>query len=219
MKNALLIFCALILTSCSTLTRGKQYPLVYEEKPASILIMPPINNTTFVDAKQYFYTSLSYPLSEKGYYVVSPYLAMDLLKSESAYDSEMFIEGNLKPFKEVFGADAALFTIIKSWKKMTIGNSIKVDIEYILKSTHTGNILFNRSGEITVDCSVSGSGSVLIDLAASMINTAITDKVIAARRCNIFVLEDLPAGKYSPLFGKDSSVEAGKKTLKGTVKK
>lgn len=45
-------------------------------------------------------------------------------------------------------------------------------------------------------------------MAASMINTALTDKVIAARRCNNYVLDDIPRGKYSP-FEKDMTTPAG----------
>ena len=41
--------------SSSTATRGSNYPKMYEEKPAVLLIMPPINKTTHVEAKDYFY--------------------------------------------------------------------------------------------------------------------------------------------------------------------
>lgn len=210
------------LSSCSTTTRGTAYPKMYEEKPTSILIMPPINNTNAVEAKDYFYTSLAQPLSEKGYYVVSPFLAMNVLQEESAYDSEMFIDANLKPFNTIFGADVALFTIINKWQKVTLANMISVDIEYILKSTTTNEVLFNRKGVINVDTSVnsgaSGGLGALLDLALSAVNTALTDKVIAARRCNVYVLQDLPSGVYSPQFGLDKDVRAGGPVIKGTVK-
>ena len=212
------------LSSCSLLntTRGTAYPKMYEEKPTSVLIMPPINNTNAVEAKDYFYTSLAQPLSEKGYYVLSPFLAMNVLQEESAYDSEMFIDANLKPFNTIFGADVALFTIINKWSKVTLGNMISVEIEYILKSTTTNEVLFNRKGIINVDTSVSAGGNgafgALLDMALSAANTALTDKVIAARRCNIYVLGDLPSGVYSPQFGLDKDVRAGGPVVKGTVK-
>ncbi|MEG1543923.1 MAG: DUF799 family lipoprotein [Tannerellaceae bacterium] len=222
---SLFFLLALLVSSCSTpagLTLGKNYPKMYESKPTSILIMPPINKTVNVDAKEFFYTSMAQPLCEKGYYVISPFLAMDMLKSESAYDSEMFINSNLTSFKQVFGADAALFTIINKWSKSTIGNSITVNIEYILKSTTSNEILFTRKGDLTIDTSVStgtGGGTLgaLLDLAASAVNTALTDKVIAARRCNNYVLRDLPAGCYSPLFDKDQEFAAGEPVFSGTV--
>lgn len=217
---ALFSMCMFMLTSCSTITRGSAYPKMYDESPTTILVMPPINNTNSVEAKDYYYTSLAKPLSEKGYYVVSPFLAMDILQSESAYDSEMFIDGNLSPFKDVFGADAALFTIINKWSKISIGGMISVEIEYILKSTITNEVLFNRKGVLNVDTSVStGGNNAFLDLALTALNTALTDKVVAARRCNVYVLQDLPEGVYAPNHGNDKEQMAGGPILRGTVKK
>ncbi|OAV72894.1 putative lipoprotein precursor [Bacteroidales bacterium Barb7] len=224
-KYVLFALTVILITSCSTsgkFTRGKNYPGIYAEKPVSILVMPPINNTVNVEAKEYFYTSLAVPLCERGYYVISPFLAMDILRSESAYDSEMFINGDLSSFKKVFGTDVALFTVINKWNKSVIGSTITVDIEYILKSTSTNEVLFNRKGELTVNTGInSGSGGLagmLVDMAASAINTALTDKVIAARRCNSFVIKDLPDGVYAPMFGKDQDVHAGDVIFSGYVK-
>ena len=202
-KYIYLLLASVILASCgttTTTTRGDSYPKMYAEKPLTILVMPPINKTVNVEAKEYFYTSMAMPLAEKGYYVISPFLAMDFLKSESAYDSEMYIDGSLTAFKNVFG----------------------VDIEYILKSTTSNEVLFTRKGVLSVDTSVNSGGNAgllgaLVDLAASAINTALTDKVIAARRCNTFVLKDLPEGFYSPQFGADMQVSAGGPVFSGTV--
>lgn len=59
------------------------------------------------------------PLCEKGYYVFSPLLTMELFQSESAYDAEQFIEADLSQFRNVLGADAAMFTIINHGKGTT----------------------------------------------------------------------------------------------------
>ncbi|HAZ57747.1 MAG TPA: hypothetical protein DCY22_03990, partial [Bacteroides graminisolvens] len=160
-KYIYLLLASVILASCgttATTTRGDSYPKMYAEKPLTILVMPPINKTVNVEAKEYFYTSMAMPLAEKGYYVISPFLAMDFLKSESAYDSEMYIDGSLTAFKNVFGADVALFTIINQWSKSTIGSVITVDIEYILKSTTSNEVLFTRKGVLRVDTSVNSGG-------------------------------------------------------------
>ena len=219
MKKLLLILVSsVLLCSCAEkYTRASLYPKVYEQKPTTILVMPPINNTNHAEAKDYFYSSLSMPLIEKGYYVVSPFLASDLLKQESAYDSELFINGSLAPFRNVFGADAVLFTTINKWEKQSGLSYIRVGIEYTLKSTKTHEVLFNRSGELKVSFS-SGSNS-LIGMAIDMIATAATDKIVAARRCNLFVLEDLPEGLYGREFDRDQNVKAGKPEFKGKVSK
>lgn len=215
---------SLLLASCSqTVTRDAQYPKMYAEKPVSIVIMPPINQTQHVEAKDYFYTTMYAPLCEKGYYVFSPLLTMELFQSESAYDAEQFIEGDLTQFRNVLGADAAMFTVIKSWKRNNIGGKLTVDVEYILRSTKTGETLYKREGDIKVDTSISGGGGglfgALVNIVGTAINTAATDKVIAGRRCTAYVLSDMPAGKYdADNYGKDQKQPAGKSFVKATVK-
>lgn len=221
-KNILFLLTAIVVASCTTpKTLGEQYPAMYEEKPVTIAIMPPINQTTHAEAKDYFYTTMYLPLCEKGYYVYSPYLTMEMFQQESAYDAENFLEADLSAFRNVLGADAAMFTIIKSWKRSNLGGNLTVDIEYILRSTKTGQTLYTREGKIKVDTSVNGGGGGLGAVAsviATAINTAATDKVVAGRKCNVFVLSDLPAGKYSELYEKDTNNPAGKKFVKATVK-
>lgn len=211
-----------MFSSCSTpMTMGKQYPAMYEEKPLTIAIMPPINQTTHAEAKDYFYTTLYMPLCEKGYYVFSPYLTMEMFQQESAYDAEQFIEGDISIFQNILGADAAMFTIIKDWRRNNIGGKLTVNVEYILRSTKTGQTLYTREGQIKVDTSISGGGGgfgSLVGMIATAVNTAATDKVIAGRKCNAFVLSDLPAGKYSTWFEKDATNQTGKKTIKATIK-
>ena len=72
-----IIITSLLLCACnsqSSVTRSSLYPKMYDEKPGTILIMPPINNTNHAEAKDYFYSSMYVPLCEKGYYVISPFL-------------------------------------------------------------------------------------------------------------------------------------------------
>ena len=223
MKKIIGIIMAVVsLASCSTpTTLSQQYPGMYEEKPLSIAIMPPINQTTHAEAKDYFYTTMYMPLCEKGYYVYSPYLTMEMFQQESAYDAEMFLEADLTPFRNVLDADATMFTIIKDWRRNNVGGMLIVKVEYILRSTKTGRTLYTREGEITVDTSIdggSGGFGALVGMIATAINTAATDKVVAGRKCTAFVLTDLPAGKYSPMHEKDASNPAGKKFIKATVK-
>lgn len=222
-KYIILCLVTLLMSSCAEkVTRLAQYPKMYEEKPLTIVVMPPINQTQHVEAKDYFYTTLYAPLCEKGYYVYSPMMTMELFQSESAYDAEQFIEADLSQFRNVLGADAAMFTIIKSWKRSHIGGSLTAGVEYILRSTKTGETLYKREGLISVDTSVhSGTGGLLgalVDLAATAISTAATDKVVAGRKCTVFVLSDLPEGKYGQMYDKDQQLPAGKSYIKATVK-
>lgn len=135
-KNLSLLILVIILASCSTpKTLSEQYPGMYEEKPLTIAIMPPINQTTHAEAKDYFYTTMYLPLCEKGYYVFSPYLTMEMFQQESAYDAEMFLESDLTPFRNVLDADAAMFTIIRIGEGtiLEVCSRLMLNIYYVLQ--------------------------------------------------------------------------------------
>lgn len=205
-------------TSCtvsisSNLTKGETYAKMYEENPVSILVMPPINNTNNVEAKDLLYTSISQHIAEAGYYVVSPVMAMDVFKNESAYDAEYFIHSSLRKFKEYFGADAVVFAVIDKWAKE--GFQIHTVISYIVKSTTTNEILFERSCDMTLNLmktSSYGNGlagalaGALADVIVSAIDVATTEHIEAARIANMNVFNDIPFGKYSPLYLQDKDL-------------
>lgn len=216
-----------ILSSCvstkSTMTREEAYGLMYKENTMAIAAMPPINKTNNVEAKEYFYGTLTRPLAERGYYVLPSFLTMEMFKSESAYDSEMFINGNLKRFGEILGADAVLFTTIHRWEKAALNANITVEVEYTLKSTHDNSELYSRRGTIVYDVSSNSGGGglvgALVGMAVDAINTATTSHVSAARAANIYTLSDMPSGKYQSNYQTDMALPAGEKIFKANVKK
>jgi hypothetical protein len=224
MKNIItyLLPLTFLLTSCVAInTRESTYPKMYSEHPTTILVMPPINNTTNVDAKELLYTSISYPLIEAGYYVISPHLAMEMLKAESAYDAELFIDQNAGVFARVFGADAVIFSVIDKWQK--VGSGIQTDIHYIVKSTATNEVLFERQCNLFLDLRVESGNSgllgTLIDITATAITTALTDHITAARLCNSYIFRDLPRGKYSPEYQQDQGRAAEQPNAHVTIRR
>jgi len=209
-----------LLSGCistkNLLPKSEAYKDFYEEKPVTVLIMPPINQTANVDAKELFHTTLCTPISNAGYYVIPPFLSMEILKRESAYDSELFLDAPLTKFGELFGADLVLFTIIHKWDKTKLLGKISVEIEYIFKSVKTDEIVYQRKGDITVDpLSLNNAGnylfkpiSIIVDAATTAYQAnrnARTDNAYVGSACNNIMLGDLPAGPYSPLNGNDGS--------------
>lgn len=226
MRNILFIIgiAAAFLTSCTTTTpisKSVAYKGIYDEKPLTVLLMPPINRSTNVEAKEYFHSTLNVPLANAGYYVIPTFLSMEILKRESAYDAELFLNAPLNKFGEVFGADLAVFTIIDKWDKSGLASKVSVEVEYIIKSVKTNEIVYSRIGDVTYNTSVStgaaGPWGALANIAASAVNTAATKYVDVARACNAYTFSDLPAGKYSPEYGIDGTELAGKKIFKANL--
>lgn len=184
--------------------------------------MPPINKTVDVEAKDAFYSTLTVPIAQKGYIPIPPMLSMEILKNESAYDAEMFVNGSVKKFGELFGCDAVLFTTINRYQRKKLSAKIIVEIQYVLKSTKTDEILFERTGKLVYSPNngSSNNGSLLamaIDHAINMIDVAVTKKVTVARACNSSSLGVLPEGKYSSLHKQDTAFTAGKKVFSETI--
>lgn len=210
----------LLFSSCSvpaTTLKKDVYKNLYEERPLAILVMPPINKSTKVEAKELFYSSLCVPFAQKGYYVMPPLLTLEILKEESAYDAEMFINNSMKRVGELFGVDAVLFTTIEEWQKTTIANQVRVRIEYMLKSAKTDEILFNRVGDVTLDMSTN-SGNVFADILGGMLATALQKEITVGRKCNFYTIEDIPGGKYSPKHNVDGNEGAGAREFVTIIK-
>jgi hypothetical protein len=94
----------------------------------------------------------------------------------------------------------------------------QVEVEYILKSTKTNEVLYTRRGTINYNTSVSaGSAGIygaLADIALTAANTIGTKYVEVATICNKYTFKDLPVGKYSLYNPFESEEMAGKKIFK-----
>ena len=202
---------SLLLSACGPkmVTKGDKFPLLYEESPSAILVLPPINQTTAANAKEYYSTTIQEPLSFTGYYVFPYEVTADILKMEGIYDTELLTNVPLPKFREYFGADAVLFTTIKKWdlSYIVIASTLTVSVDCQLKSTHSDQVLWEYNGTVVVDLSGGNSGGGIAGLIAkaivAAINTATADYVPYARLANYNALNSMPFGKYHENFNRD----------------
>ena len=223
MKKILYIFViGLIISSCTVKTALNKdaYQNLYAEKPLTILILPPINNSITVEAKDLLYGSLSSELIKRGYYVIPALITMDVLKKAETYDSKLFEHNSMKRVGEHYGADAVLFTTIHEWGTHDWhdwGNLLRVKIEYTIKSTKTDEILFHRIGTVsyTPRTSVTAFGTgTNRTISTSTTSAGNFKEIMIAYWCNNWALYTLPAGKYSPEYGLDQEKHSGEETFK-----
>jgi len=204
----------LIVSGCATIiTKGEAFPKMYTEEPVSILVLPPINESTAAEAKEYYSTTIAEPLSFAGYYVFPIEIVNEILKQEGIYDTELLV--NLEPskFSEYFGADAILFTRIIEWDTayFVIGGNVKVHIVFELVSTKTGETLWNYNDKLTVDTTaatneIGGAAGILLQLAPTAAKTAAQDYIPIAKKVNIAVLQTMPYGVYHTQHGMDQNL-------------
>ena len=202
----------LSMSACAPkmVTKGDKYPLLYEERPVSILILPPMNESTAAEAKDYYATTIQEPLSFSGYYVFPYEITTDILKMEGIYDAELMKNIPLQKFREYFGADAVLFTTIKKWdlSYMILAATLTVSIDCELKSTKSNTTLWQYNGTVVVDLSGGNAGGggiagLIVKVIVTAISSAMADYVPHARTANYSAINSLPYGKYHPMYGKD----------------
>jgi len=224
-----LLFILLFLASCGPqyISKSNAFPKMYEEHPLSILVLPPINETTAADAKEYYSTTIAEPLTYAGYYVYPIEVTSDLLKAEGLGDTEMLVGLPPQKFRGYFGADAVLYIKILKWDTsyFVLGANITVSVQFILRSTITGETLWEYYDTVVQDTSGdsgnsnAGLAGLLVKVVATAITTATTDYVPIARQLNQRALVSIPYGKYHPSFGQDKDIEILEKKLPEQPKK
>ena len=217
-KLASLVLCVLLLTNCAPkaklISKGDAYPDCYKEVPQSILVLPPINESTAADAKDYYSTTIMDPLAFAGYYVFPIEVVTEILKKDGLADTEMLMNAPPQKFKEYFGADAVLYVKILKWDTVYIvlAGNVTVAINCELKSTTTGKTLWRYNGSLTVDTtgqshSQQGIAGLIATLIETAVKTAAQDYVPIARRVNYLVLRTMPFGKYHKQHGQDQGFQ------------
>ena len=99
----LVVTVSLLFTGCAKhVTKGEKFPLMYEEKPVTILVLPPMNHSTAADAKEYYSTTIAEPLSLSGYYVYPIEVTSEMLKMEGIYDTELLLNTRCRSSTRLF---------------------------------------------------------------------------------------------------------------------
>jgi len=216
---SLFIFTAftLFISGCgpAMATKSSEFPKMYEQAPRSILILPPMNNSSDAQAKDYYMTTVEMPFALMGYYTFPTEMVSEIMKQEGVYDTELLYNMPVAKFYDYFGADTVLFTTINRWdvSYAVLASSLTVSISSKLVSTKSNETLWSYTGTVYVDLSAGGGAGggglaeLLVDAIATAINTAAADYVDYAKQANNRIIHSLPAGPYSPMYMKDQNVQ------------
>lgn len=207
MKRILFVLITVFLTGCQApkyITKEEAFPKVYNEKPASILVVPAINNTTAADAINLYSTTVAYPLAEAGYYVLSVPYTQKFLAREGITNGALAAQVPLEKYKQLFGTDAVMFVTLKQWDTNynVFAGNVTVSAKVELYSTSTNERVWFYDSTVVYDTS-GNSGNGLANLIATAIKTAVQDYVPVARTVNSQIVHTMPVGKYHPRYNKD----------------
>ena len=218
MKHVSLVIAAsslLLLSGCITPPPKPDYTKFFDHQPRSILVVPPANKTTAVDAPAVFLTTVSAAFAERGYYVFPVFLVQDILTDLGATDEGAIAAVPPEKFREVFGADSILYVTITDWTTsyVVLASNIIVGAEYRLVDAATGDVLWTHKERVVHDSSGGGGGGggLIGALIVAAVKAAVTATTVQYRpiaiQANNFAASQrsygLPAGPYHPEFQKD----------------
>lgn len=205
MKRFLLV--AALAAACAQPAK-KDYSKLVSSNPRALLVVPVVNKSVDVDAADYFLSTLSVPLAERGYYVFPVNLVKRMLEDDGLADASLVHGTDPGRLCALFGADAVLFVTIEQWtaKYMFLTTQVTVEFDYVLKDGRTGEELW-KDHETGVYSSDSGGGGLAGAIAAAIVAKAAPNYMPLSRQANANAMAypgpGFPAGPYRPEYRKD----------------
>ncbi len=206
--------CSLFLLSGCITQPTTDYANFFAHQPRSILVVPPANKTTAVDAPPVFLTTVSAAFAERGYYIFPVFMVQDILNDLGATDEGAIAAIPPQKLKEVFGTDSILYVTITDWttQYIVLASNIIVGAEYRLVDASTGDVIWTHKERVAHDGGGGGGGGGLVGaLVSAAVKAAVTAATVQYRpvayQVNNFASmrsgHGLPFGPYHPEFQKD----------------
>ena len=203
---------AALLAGCATPAK-KDYTKFAAASPRAVLVVPVVNKSVDVTAADYFLSTVSVPLAERGYYVFPVNLVKRVLEDDGLSDASLVHSSDPAKLAKLFGADAVFYVTIERWdaRYLVLTTEVTVELGYSLKSGASGEELWAHRQKMVYTPDSSSSGNPLADLIASAVAAAITkaapNYIPLARKANdqalAFPGPGIPAGPYRPEHKRD----------------
>ena len=167
-------------------------------KPKTVLVLPPENMTSNTDVLQKSYPFIFSEMAQRGYYVVSPELALQLFRANKLNDPGQINNLPTAKFNEVFGVDAVLKTKVTDWssKYVVVSASVNVGFDMTLVDTRSGTVLWSDSRVLSQTPNNGNNNSILGALVNAALTAATTPYEPIASDNARFMLSTIPQGPY-----------------------
>lgn len=208
---ALLLF-GLLAGCVAAPDQKKDYTQFRNQDPRSILVVPVVNNTVNTDAPDYFLSTISFPIAERGYYVFPVNLVKSVMEEEGLSDANMVHSADPKRLGQLYGADSILYISINHWETTyaVLVATTTVSFEYVLKSGKTGEELWREDSTISYTPQSNSNSGLLGLLITAALQKAAPNYLPLARQANGTAVlapgKGLPAGPYDEKYGKDTDL-------------
>jgi hypothetical protein len=204
---AILALLTLVLGGCATPPPAYDYTAFRQSPPRSILVLPPLDETTSVTGPYSYLATVSRPIAERGYYVFPVAVVDQLLKQNGMPTPGEMHQVPLDKLRAITGADAVLYPVLHAYgsKYVVFSSTTTVDVSVRLVDTRSGALLWEGHGMVSQG-SDSGNqgllGAMIGALVAQVINAKTDPGYQVSRMANNQVFfttgRELPPGPYHP---------------------
>ena len=181
------------------------YTAFRESKPASILVLPPLNTSVDVAASAAVLSQATRPLAESGYYVIPVGVMDETFKQNGLISPDDIHELPAVKLREIFGADAALYMTVKQYGSSyaVVSSSVTVSIDAELLDLRNGAKLWSGSKQVVHANNNSGGGllGMLVQAMVDQIVNNLSDRSysVAGMTNNLLLTAGQPDGLlYGP---------------------
>lgn len=174
LRLATLLAAALLLGGCAT-RQTYDYSAFKEARPASILVLPPLNASPDIKATYSMMSQTTAPLAESGYYVFPVTLVDETFKQNGMTVAEDIHSVSNSKLYDIFGADAALYINVKQYgtSYVVISSETRVTAEAKLVDLRSGKTLWSGSATASSAEGDSNNGGLLGMLVKAVIRQII----------------------------------------------
>jgi hypothetical protein len=143
---SLLGLLALTMAGCQS---PKDYTEYRRHYPKSILVLPPLNNSTEIVGGYSVLSATTRPIAEMGYYVFPVVVVDQFMKANGLPGPGEMHEAPLDKLREIFGADAVLYLTVERYgtKYQILASATTVRIKARLVDARTGVCLWENLSE------------------------------------------------------------------------
>ena len=147
-KLSVVLLVSVVMFGCAnTKVSSFNYTEFRQADPLSILVLPPINNTTEVLAPYSVMAQVIAPISEAGFYTLPVALVEQTFRNNGLTVANDIHALPKEKLHEIFGADTALYLDIHEYgtSYIIISSDTVVSISARLVDLKTGNVLWQKS--------------------------------------------------------------------------
>jgi hypothetical protein len=165
-----------MLAACATNPPPYDYANFRAHPPRSILVLPPLNESTDTRGTYGYLSTMTRPLAEMGYYVF-PIIEVDQLMKENGLPSAGEMQQiPLEKLRDIIGADAVLYVTLKQYgtNYQVLSSTTVVSADGKLMDAATGLTLWEGSATVSQNSGSSNGANPLADLVANLVVAAVT---------------------------------------------